>query len=168
MILKNGWNLISIPLIQQEQNLAEVLELIDGYYDAVQWFDVTDTSYPWKHFKVGKSFGNDLFELNETMGFWIHITQPGDTIFVYNGTTPTSNQTIQLHIGWNMVGYPSQTSYNRTVGLNNLTFVQEVDLIQWYDAETQTWHDLDENDYFVPGRGYWVHANVECEWEVPL
>ncbi|UCG69204.1 MAG: hypothetical protein JSV09_15720, partial [Thermoplasmata archaeon] len=123
---------------------------------------------PWKHYKVGKPFGNNLFELNETMGFWIHITQPGDTIFVYNGTKPTSNQTITLQPGWNMIGYPSLTSYNRTEGLNNPTFGQEIDLIQWYDAETQTWHDLGENDYFVPGRGYWIHANAECEWEVPL
>jgi hypothetical protein len=67
-----------------------------------------------------------------------------------------------------MVGYPSLTSYNRTEGLNNLTFNQEVDLIQWYDASTKNWHDLEENDYFVPGRGYWIHTSVECEWEVPL
>ncbi|UCG68709.1 MAG: right-handed parallel beta-helix repeat-containing protein, partial [Thermoplasmata archaeon] len=167
-ILKQGWNLISIPFIQDNQNLTIILEMIDGYYDAVQWYDNTETNDPWKHYKVGKQFGNVLSELNETMSFWIHITQPGDTIFLYNGTQPTVNQTIQLHPGWNMVGYPSLTSYNRTVGLNNLTFGQEVDLIQWYDAATKTWHDLDENDFFVSGRGYWVHAKAECEWEVPL
>ncbi|UCG69683.1 MAG: hypothetical protein JSV09_01270, partial [Thermoplasmata archaeon] len=96
------------------------------------------------------------------------ITQPGDTIFVYNGTQPTSNQTITLHPGWNMVGYPSLSSYNRTQGFNNITFGQEVDLIQWYDVQTKTCHDMNENDYFIPGRGYWIHAKVNCEWEVPL
>ncbi|UCG69156.1 MAG: right-handed parallel beta-helix repeat-containing protein, partial [Thermoplasmata archaeon] len=167
-ILNQGWNLISIPIIQQEQNLTEVLASTDGSYNAVQWCDNTDIKDPWKHYKVGKPFGNDLVDINETMSFWIHITNPGDTIFIYNGTQPAENQTITLHPGWNMVGYPSPTSYNRTEGLNNLTFGQEVDLIQWYDTPNQTWHDLVENGYFKLGRGYWIHANVECEWEVPL
>ncbi|MEE9150937.1 MAG: hypothetical protein V3U20_03790, partial [Thermoplasmata archaeon] len=156
------------PLIQLDQNLTRVLETIEGYYDAVQWYDNTDPNDPWKHHKVGKPFGNDLFELNETMGFWIHITQPGDTIFLYNGTQPTSNQTITLHPGWNMVGYPSLTSYNRTEGLNNLTFGSEVDSIWAFDAFSQRWEEIQENDYFEIGRGYWIHATTTCEWKIPL
>jgi parallel beta-helix repeat protein len=167
-LLKQGWNLISIPLIQNDQNLTKVLEPINGYYDAVQWYDITDPNDPWKHYKVGKPFGNDLKKLNETKGFWIHITQPGDTIFLYNGTQPTSNQSITLHPGWNLVGYPSLRSYNRTQGLNNLTFGQEVDSIWTYDAALQKWKEIGPLDYFELGRGYWFHAKTTCVWEVPL
>ena len=167
-ILNTDWNYISVPLIQLDQNPKKVLEMIDGYYDAVQWYDPTDPTDLWKHNKIGKPFGNDLTELNETMSFWIHITQPGDTIFLYNGTQPTSNQTITLHPGWNMVGYPSFTSHNRTTGLNNLTFDTHVDAIQWFDASTKTWHFMDQDDFFVPCRGYWVHSKVKTAWEVPL
>jgi parallel beta-helix repeat protein len=167
-ILKQGWNLISIPLIQDNQDLSKVLEMIDGWYDAVQWYEVIEENDPWKHHKVGKPNGNDLFELNETIGFWIHITQPWDTIFLYNGTQPTSNQTIPLHPGWNMVGYPSLTSYNRTEGLNNLTFNNQVDAIRSYNAATQKWEEMGETDYFEIGKGYYIHAKSECEWEVPL
>jgi parallel beta-helix repeat protein len=164
-ILKHGWNLISIPLIQENQDLRKVLEMIDGWYDAIQLYDPND---PWKHHKVGKPFGNDLFELNETTGFWIHITNPGDTIFLYNGTQPTLNKTIQLLPGWNMVGYPSSKSYNRTEGLNNLTFGDHVDAIWSYDAATQKWEEMGESDYFQIGKGYYIHAESKCEWEVPL
>jgi parallel beta-helix repeat protein len=167
-ILKEGWNLISIPLIQEEQNLTRVLGSIDSWYDAVQWHDITDSSDPWKHHKVGKPFGNDLSHLNETMGFWIHITNPGDTIFLYNGTQPLVNQSIPLHPGWNMVGYPSFSNHNISVGLNNLTFDTHVDAIQWFDASTKTWHTLGLSSYFIPGRSYWVHSKVEASWEVPL
>jgi parallel beta-helix repeat protein len=167
-ILKQGWNLISIPLIQQNPNLQKVLEMIDGYYDAVQWYKPIDNYNPWKHNKVGKSFGNDLFELNETMGFWIHIINPGDTIFLYNGTQPTKNQTITFQKGWNMVGYPSLSYYNRTVGLNNLTFGSQVDAIWTYDVSTQKWNEIGESDYFELGKGYYIHAKSECVWEVPL
>jgi parallel beta-helix repeat protein len=166
--LKQGWNLISIPLIQDEQNLTRVLGSIDDYYDAVQWFDNEDNIDPWKHNKIGKAFGNALSELNETIGFWIHITQPGDTLFLYNGTQPTSNQTIPLHPGWNMVGYPSLTSYNRTVGLNNLTFDTHVNAIWTYDSATQKYKELTESDYFEIGKGYYIHAITECTWAVPL
>jgi parallel beta-helix repeat protein len=167
-VLKQGWNLISLPLIPHERNVTQVLSSINEYYDAVQWYDNTDTSDPWKHHRVGKSMGNDLFELNETMSFWVHITQPGYTIFTYNGSPPTSNQILLLHEGWNMVGYPSLRSNNRTTGLNNLEFYADVDSIQWYDTATQTWHFMSSDDYFVPGRGYWVHSLLDATWEVPI
>jgi hypothetical protein len=167
-ILKPGWNLISVPRIQVDQDITCVLDPIYGLYDAVQWLDASDTIDPWKHNKVGKPFGNDLFEVNETMGFWIHITQPGGVIFEYNGNPPTENQGMILYSGWNLVGYPSLTSYNRTEGLNNITFQDDVDFIQWYDASTQTWYSMDEDDYFKKGVGYCIHSTKGCIWEVPL
>jgi parallel beta-helix repeat protein len=167
-IVKQGWNLISVPLIQEEQNITRVLGSINSWYNTVQWYDSYNSNDSWKHHKVGKQFGNDLSELNETMGFWIHITQPGNTIFLYNGTQPTSNQTIPLHPGWNMVGYPSLTSYNRTVGLNNLTFDTHVDAIWTYNAATQKYKQLTASDNFEIGKGYYIHAKAECTWAVPL
>ncbi|UCE38686.1 MAG: DUF11 domain-containing protein, partial [Thermoplasmata archaeon] len=167
-ILKQGWNLISIPLIQSDTNIDEALSSIAGLYDIVQWYDRMDTNDHWKHNKVGKPFGNDLFELDESKGFWIHITPPGETLFPYKGTQPTVDQTISLYPGWNMVGYPSLTSYDRTVGLNNLTFDTHVDAIWTYNSTTQKWKELSPTDYFELGRGYYIHAKSECEWVVPL
>jgi parallel beta-helix repeat protein len=167
-ILKKGWNLISIPLIQEEQNLTRVLGSIDSWYDAVQWYDPKDQSNPWKHHKIGKPFGNNLFEINETMSFWIHINRSGDTIFLYNGSTPAFNQTIILHPGWNMVGYPSLAKWNRTEGLNNLTFDNEVNSIWTYNTTTKSWIEILELGHFEPGKGYWIYAKTQCEWEVPL
>jgi parallel beta-helix repeat protein len=167
-VLKHGWNLISIPLVQEEQNLTRVLGSIDGWYDAVQWYNITDISDPWKHCKLGKPFGNDLYELNEFMSFWIHITQPGDTIFVYNGTQPIVNQTISLSPGWNLVGYPSMTAKNRTDALNNIDFISDVDAIWTYNATTQKWKEITASDNFEVGRGYWVHSKVTKIWIVPL
>jgi parallel beta-helix repeat protein len=169
ILLQEGWNFISIPYIQPNLDVGTVLSSISGTYDAVQYFDIEDADDPWKHDHISKDpILNDLNALDHTMGFWIHITQPGDTIFLYNGTQPTSNQTIQLYEGWNMVGYPSLSNHNRTVGLNNLEFGTDVDAVQWFDAGTKTWHFMDQDDPFVPGRGYWVHSKVETIWEVPL
>jgi predicted phosphodiesterase len=166
--LKPGWNLISTPKIQSNQNMVNVLENIDGYYDAVQMYDQNDITDPWKHYNIGKGFGNDLYELNETIGFWVHITEPAGISFECSGVEPTENQAISLHLGWNLVGYPSLSSYSRENGLNNLVFGVDVNCIQWYDAGTQMWYDMGPSDDFVPGMGYWMHSNFEATWDVPL
>ena len=166
--LKPGWNMISLPLIQGDPSLTKVLESIDGDYDSVQCYDASDASDPWKHYKQGKPYGNDLSQIDETMAFWVYINQPGDTIFVHNGVPATVDQSIDLYTGWNLVGYPSLTSYNRTDGLNTLIFDSQVDSIWSYDASTQTWNEMGSSDYFEPGTGYWVHATTTCVWDVPI
>ncbi|UCE75302.1 MAG: hypothetical protein JSV56_06270 [Methanomassiliicoccales archaeon] len=169
IFLYNGWNLISTPYILSDTDLGPVLSSISGYYDAVQWFDTTDSSDPWKHNHTLKpQYMNDFRFISNTKGFWIHITEPGGVLFEYTGMPPTEIQTIALHIGWNLVGYSSQTSYNRLNGLNNLTFGTHVDSVWSYSASNQKWRELGPSDHFEPGRGYWILAKEECTWEVPL
>jgi hypothetical protein len=148
--------------------LSFVLQSIQGKYDAVQWYDGTNANDPWKHDKAGKPYGNDLFELNETMGFWVHITQPGDTVFIYNGTQPTVNLSITLYPGWNLVGYPSLTNKTRTAALNNINFSTDIDSIWTFNAVTQKWEEIGESDYIEIGRGYWIHSKIKKIWDVPL
>jgi hypothetical protein len=107
-------------------------------------------------------------EIDHTQGFWIYITKLNGVLFQYFGTQPISNQSITLHPGWNMVGYPSLSNKNCTSALNNLTFGVEVDSIWTFDASTQQWKESGPADSFELGRGYWIHANQECIWEVPL
>jgi parallel beta-helix repeat protein len=168
LILKQGWNLISLPLIQNDQSITKVLETITYNYNSIQRYECADKKDQWKHYQVNKTFGNDLYNLNHTMGFWLRITQPEDTIFLYSGTQPTSNQSITLHPGWNMVGYPSLSNKNRDTALNNLTYGAEVDSIWTFDAASQTWDEVGSSDSFQLGRGYWIHATQECVWKVPL
>jgi parallel beta-helix repeat protein len=167
--LYKGWNLISIPFIQSDNDFNVILDSISGSYDAIQWYNNTDSADHWKHNSALKpSWLNDLNNIDHSIGLWIHISTPGGVLFEYPGTQPTSNQTIQIYEGWNMVGYPSLTNHNRTTGLNNLEFGVDVDAIQWYDTPTKTWHFMGQDDPFVPGRGYWMHSRVEVGWEVPL
>ncbi len=169
IFLYEGWNLISIPSNQNDTDLRSVLSSISGMYDAVQWYNASDTSDTWKHYQISKPPQlNDLNDIDHTIGFWIHIIKPGGIYFQYLGNTPTTSQKITLYTGWNLVGYPSLTNYNRTVGLNNLTFYNEVDAIWTYHAATQKWEEIGPSDYFELGRGYWIHATTKCEWKVPL
>jgi parallel beta-helix repeat protein len=169
LFLYQGWNLISLPLIQLETNLGIVLSSIKGSYDAVQWYNASDNYDHWKHNSTKKSDKkNDMHGINHTMGFWIHITKPGGVLFVYSGLLPAQNQTITLHPGWNLVGYPSFINRNRTAGLNNLTIDIHVDSIWTYYADTQKYKEVGSLDYFEYGQGYYIHAKAECTWVVPL
>ena len=107
-------------------------------------------------------------EINNSIGFWIHITDSDWIIFYYQGTQPGINQTIQLYPGWNFVGYPSVENKLRDEALNNMQFGTDVDLVQTYYASSGVWKNLGNSDSFELGRGYWVHSKVSKTWEVPL
>jgi parallel beta-helix repeat protein len=169
IFLYRGWNLISLPYIQPDIFIGSVLKSIDGSYDALQWYNSTDFIDHWKHNNSQKPFKlNDLDRIDHTMGIWIHITAPNGVMFHYPGSQPVENQTINIYPGWNLIGFPSLTSHNRTEGLNNLIFGSDIDSIWTYKANIQTWKEITELDYFEVGRGYWVHSNVTKVLEVPL
>jgi hypothetical protein len=167
--LEKGWNFISIPLKQSITVLENVLFSISGYYDAVQWYKANDAQDHWKHNHYLKfPLLNDLNNIDHKMSFWVHITRTEGVILEYSGTIPPADENIWLYQGWNMIGYPSASIYDRTAGLNKLVFGFDVDCIQWYDATTESWHSMGPDDNFIPGRGYWIHSKVDKDWEVPL
>jgi hypothetical protein len=169
LLLDYGWNLISIPRFYSDNSIQSVFQSLTDEYVAMQFFDSLDSNDPWKHYHTSKSSNlNDLNLIDPDIGLWIYISVPGGTTFVLNGVAPSSPQSISLFSGWNLVGYPSLTSHNRTVGLNNLDFGIEVDTIQRFNSSTKTWHNMDKDDSFEIGIGYWVHAKFDCIWEVPL
>jgi hypothetical protein len=166
--LSYGWNLISIPLNQTDTTLSNVFSSISGSYDAVQYYDSSDSNDPWKHNHNQKSpLLNDLADVDHTMGIWIHITEPGGVVLECTGTADSGNVPIALKSGWNHVGYPSLVNKSRTVGLNNLVFGSDVDAIWTYDTQSGLWEELGEFDEFEAGRGYWIHSKVETTWLVP-
>jgi hypothetical protein len=165
--LYEGWNLISLPLFPTDMNINSVLSSISGYYDAVQWYDSKSSS--WKHYNINKpSDLNTLNNIHLHMGFWIHITKPDGVQFEYFGNPPGwFSRRITLYKGWNAVGYPASTNMQRDMALNNLHFGKDVNSIWYFDAMNQTWHEMGPSDYFVRGKGYWIHSNFDLTWDVP-
>ncbi len=167
--LEKGWNFISIPLEQSITALENVLSSISGCYDAVQWYKANDFQDHWKHNHYLKfPLQNDLSNIDHKMSFWVHVTRTEGAILEYSGIPPSVGESIWLYQGWNMVGYPSTSIYDRTTGLNNLVFGSDVDCIQWYNSENGSWHFMGPDDSFIPGRGYWIHSKNITMWEVPL
>lgn len=166
--LSFGWNLISLPLNFSDNSISKVLASITGSYDSIQYYDASDGKHPWKHNQTTKPpHLNHLNHVNHTMGFWIHITEPGGVLLQCTGDQFSEDQTITLYPGWNLVGYPSSVNKTRTEALSNLDFGTDVDSIWTYDAPTQQWEEIGEPEYFMIGKGYWVHSLVKKTWFVP-
>jgi hypothetical protein len=167
--LAPGWNLISIPNDLTDTSVSSVLSSINGDYDALQYYDATDPTKPWKHNSTSKpSTLNDFENINHSMGFWIHITEPSGTVLQCPGTSFSVNQSIDIYPGWNLVGYPSSSNKTRTQALNNMEYGTDIDAIWTYDAQKQMWEEVGEFDSIRMGRGYWIHSLVSKSWDVPL
>jgi hypothetical protein len=165
--LEHGWNLVSFPYVVSDESMDSILASISGDYDMVRYYDSHDPNDPWKNFMAQKPHSlNDLSQLNNELGFFIHITNSNGADLTVTGDTPSSSHTIPLKAGWNMVGYPTMTQRSRDVALNNLDYDNQVDAIQYYDTTSQSFVEMDKKDNFQPGYGYWVHATEDCYWTV--
>jgi hypothetical protein len=161
-----GWNLISIPYIENFENILTVLSEVTGLFDTFRWNDPSASNKPWKSYVETKTFNNHESGLDKTMGLWIHMTISEPITLTFNFRFSFPAQQIHLEKGWNLIGYPLLTNLIRTEGLNNTIFGEHVDKILWYNASSESWEELGENDYFERGRGYYVHAKMDHVWKL--
>ncbi len=158
--LQEGWNLISLPLEQVNTSIPNVLSSINGQWDVIKYYDNTDKNDTWKTYRPGAST-NDLASIDNTMGFWIKITEP-DVNLAVRGNIPDYT-IIPLYAGWNLVSYPSLTP---DIVANSLwgTGADKVDV---YDGGSPYLISLVGPTYLMePGKGYWVHVPADTIWTV--
>lgn len=161
--LKQGWNMISLPLIQSNTSLEAVLHSIDGLWDNVKYYDSSDSNDPWKSNRPSRSVNNnDLNSVDHTMGFWIHMIN--DTILTVFGT-PAESTNIILNTGWNLVGYPSLDDA-MTVSL--ALWGTGADRVEVFDpAAPYLLREVDSSYILQPGEGYRVHVSADTVWTIP-
>ena len=152
--------------------LTAVLSSIEGKYDLVYAYRASDVADPWKkHNTAAPSFLNDLTEIDETMGLWIRTTE-AVTLTVLGSVTSSTD--ISLYTGWNLVGYPSQTT--RPIAEALASIEGKYDLVYAYDASdvADPWKKynvaapsfLNDLTEMVPAWGYWIRVSENCTWGV--
>lgn len=160
--LSEGWNLISIPLVQSNESIEQVLSSISGKWDCVQTYDPL-SSEPWKTNNTYRPYQlNDLGTLNHRQGFWIDITEPGGATLTVNGCAPNYTS-INLYVGWNLVGYPTQTEMKVSTAL----WGTGADIIMVCDtSEPYNIKDVGPAYMMKPNEGYWIHVPFDTVWVV--
>lgn len=169
-----GWNLVSFSLHPSSTAVVDVLSSIAGNYDLVYAWDATGGhagSGNWLRADNNPMTSDTLVNLDETMGFWIHMTA-ADTLEIV-GSVPSSTDITLSTIagGWNLVGYPSAASGSLPASLtahSTLVYTHHAadtgDPWKLYDRNGAAWaNDLTS---LTAGWGYWVYATSGETWSI--
>ncbi len=174
-----GWNLVSFNVVPADTSIATVLTSITGNYDLVYAWDAAGGhpgSGNWMKFDPTVGFGNTLEDLDETMGFWIHMTA-ADTLEVEGAVPVSSNIPLSTAVGgWNLVGYPSAAALALPGALSDHGVGDQFNLVYAYHAAdtADTWKLFDRTglpfgndlDDLEPGWGYWIMVSADNSWNV--
>ena len=174
-----GWNLISFRVIPYSTSVEDVLSSIESQFSLVYAWDASGTSSSsghWLKYDPNVAYGNSLTNLDESMGFWIYMTQAATLTVI--GEDPTET-IIPLQIaagGWNLVGYPSSTNLDLPGALSDQGGTGFTLIYAYHAADTSDpWKLFDVavtpvvlNDLTTmsPGWGYWIDVNTDADWTV--
>ncbi len=164
------WQFVSVPL---DVN-ADVLTVFDDSlwgdggtaWDIIYWYDPTDATDPWKSYNKNWGGIQDMPDLvNNHMGFWIHIIENnGDGVLTAGEGAESGIVQIELHAGWNLVGYPSNTQMQAQDALPG--WGTTVTKIGYYD-DTAPYDIIETSDgstVMSAGNAYWVYATAATTW----
>lgn len=160
--LKEGWNLISVPVEIDNRSIGELLGSINGKYTKIATWNSSKQKYEYYYPKNDSP--NDFNRLTNSQGYWIYITE--DCTLKLSGSVIT-DQNIQLKKGWNLIGFNLSTSEKISTTLN-VTPSDGINIIWCYGAE-EGWKFYDpwnrwnsEVSMFIPGTGMFVYADKDC------
>jgi hypothetical protein len=149
--LSRGTNLMSVPLIQADESVGTVLQTVK--FEKAWTHD--SLSGEWKSYTTFKPHAGDLTSVNHTAGIWVDVAQ--DSNLTVAGVVPLSTS-IQLHTGWNLIGYPS---YNSTYSVFDLKATVSSSRAEGYDP-LAPYHlrVLGDIEVLRAGYGYWVWVDT--------
>ncbi len=107
--LQEGWNLVSFPATPPDSNVSSVLAHLSTNYSSLHYYETQDHGDLWKvhHRTLAGSIVQDLTAISSKKGYWISMANRSAA--ESSGTISSVNQ-IPLYAGWNMIGYPSNTT----------------------------------------------------------
>ncbi len=161
--LKDGYNLVSLPLVPFNNNINFVMHQDVSYHPVSEIRRYNSTK---QEFEITTCLGIlwDLFsfqELNPGTGYFFNSSM--DTNFTIVGTLPEPLE-LEISKGMNMIGLASLNEKNisdvipQTVEDNNVTELGKRNINQIYDLATYYSNDLYNEFTLKPGKGYWLKA----------
>ena len=144
--LNKGWNLIAIPLKQENEILPEALSGIKGKYSNI--FTYSDSK--WIELVNGS-------RINNTMGFWINMLE-NSTLNV-EGQENKENK-FNLIPGLNIMGSPFliKKLINNTINSSEIDTILSYSDGNWYSYNPDRPKELRSLNWFDPGKGYIINT----------
>ncbi|GAB4403884.1 MAG: hypothetical protein Kow00123_15350 [Anaerolineales bacterium] len=173
--VKQGWNLLAMPALAQPLALPDALSSIAGTWQEVHAYDPTDTEQPWKVFVAGTApETNTLRQLNSLQGFWLLANADATLTLNVPASMAASGQAVQIHPGWNLVGFPGNAPMSAEDALRNIASAVESAFTldnngdgAWLSYSPSAPPEANTLRTFEPGRGYWIYATAPASWQIP-
>ncbi len=161
--LKQGWNLISLPLVPTNPNIENILSTCIGRIDRV-WGCTGNASVAanWKSYYPGGPTG--LTTMVDGQGYWIKVTPGDDTWFVfqgrYNNAPPSAPQAYSVVTGWNLIGYKAVATHTVADYLGATNY--NVPVIRFDNTGLTSGNYVSQfgTDNMVSKKGYFVYFNA--------
>ena len=148
--LKQGWNLISIPWVLENNSIDNVFKDIIDKVIVINSFDNGAKTYDPKL----PDF-SDLHNIDYLHSYWVDMSGPAN--LVVSGTLPTSCS-INLNSGWNMVSFLGKTEQNLTDALSSISgkYTEVKDDIKVWNLQLPVSVRLAT---MKPYKGYWINMS---------
>ena len=161
--LESGWNLVGVNSSLTLTDLKTKIGL-----NNLQVIQGQDKTYQKVYVDEGKSFLNDFIEFEEGQGYWIKVTSAVDV--KYSRITYTTEQTINLENGWNLINPFTNLNISQVLSQlgDNLEVIQGMDKTyqKTYADENQDF--LNDFKNFEEPIGYWVKVANDTILRFPI
>ena len=156
--LLEGPNLVSVPLIQADEGVKAVFQTVK--WDKAWKYD--SFAHEWKWHMKFKPFQRELERVSHREGIWINVTEISNLTVA--GIVPLTT-VIQLHEGWNLVGFPS---FKFTYAVADLKADTGATRVEGYDPNSDPYYlrELADWEILEAGYGYWIKVDSGTVWTV--
>jgi len=159
--LEEGWNLISLPLIPDDEDIATILADITDNVSQVRTFLYESgglVEYVWME---GGLVGA-LDEMVDGQGYWIEMTL-AKTLVINGSEQPSPGGAMpayDVYEGWNLIGFKSVGTDTATDYLGSV--VDTMQRLYGYNAVGDYYITLQDDDGDLePGQGYWLAVSAD-------
>ncbi len=157
--LTEGPNLISIPLLQKNESIKNVLQTLE--FDKAWSYDSFEEE--WKWHMTFKDYRRELWNINHTMGLWVNVTRESNLTVA--GIVPAQT-VIYLGEGWNLASFPS---FGALYTISDLKAEIGATRVEGYESVSPYYlRVLGDAETLQAGYGYWVRVETDTVWIVEV
>jgi hypothetical protein len=157
--LVKGWNLISIPVQVENDDISSVLTSLNGKYEAVYAFDNGTSKY--KAYIPEST--NELTIMRPGSGYWVYMKVEASLMV----TGLKADNCLEVSPGWNLVGFNRLDSM--PTGEATKSIVGKFSSIYSFDPFSKKYigyipNGSNQLTRLQPGNGYWIYFTATTSW----
>jgi hypothetical protein len=161
--LNHGWNLISLPVVPESIDIADVLGSTAANIVSVLTYDASTGQ--WQTYHPNESDTGNLQTMTAGYAYWINYGSDTSGTLAGSGNLLLEGQNVppsrKLAAGWNLIGYyqrENTTSVSTTNALAN-SLNNYWSLLAKYNSQSSSFSFLNDESQVNPGEGFWIFLN---------